>query len=101
MSYGMHHHWSGGMSLPADADAATYLHIAKTAIMHRNATLADEALGRAETRLLDRAVPQGQVGPDQSPVVQSIENARHALQGHDFKQAGMATSQAESSVGGM
>ncbi len=101
---GSHHHWDhmGAMHhLPADATPAVYLHIAQAAIRHHNATLADEALSHAETRLLNRAVPQGQVGSDTSPVIQSIETARHALKSGDYESASAAVQQASGSVGGM
>jgi hypothetical protein len=96
-----HHHWSSTSAMPADASAATYLHIAKSAIGHHNVTLADDALSNAETQLLDRAVPQGQVMPDNSPSIQSIESARKALHAGDYSQASADTNQAETAVSGM
>ncbi len=96
-----HHHWTTTTALPADASASTYLHIAKSAIWHHNVTLADDALTDAETQLLDRAVPQGQVMADNSPSIQSIENARKALHAGDYSQASADTKQAETAVSGM
>lgn len=98
-----HHHWSAysRTSLPAEASPTTYLHIARSAIWHHNVTLADDALSHAETRLLNRAVPQGQIGPDDSPVIQSIESARQALHAGHYSQASADTKQAASAVSGM
>lgn len=99
--YSHHHHWSSATALPQDASATTYLHIAKSAIGHHNAALADDALSHAETQLLDRAVPQGQIMADNSPSIQSIESARKALHAGDYSQASADTKQAASAVSGM
>ena len=96
-----HHHWTSTTTLPADASASTYLHIAKSAIGHHNVTLADDALSDAETQLLDRSVPQGQVMADNSPSIQSIESARKALHAGDYNQASADTKQAATAVSGM
>jgi hypothetical protein len=96
-----HHHWSATTMLPQDASATTYLHIAKSAISHHNVGLADDALSHAETRLLDRAVPQGQVSPDSSPAIQSIESARQALHAGNYSQASADTKQAASTASSM
>ena len=64
-------------------------------------TLADDALSHAETRLLDRVVPQGQIMADDSPSIQSIESARKALQSGDYSQASMDTKQATMAVSAM
>jgi hypothetical protein len=96
-----HHHWSGAASMPQDASASTYLHIASTAIGHHNTALADDALSHAETRLLDRSVPQGQVAADNSPAIQSIEGARQALKAGNFSQASTDAHQAASASNSM
>jgi hypothetical protein len=100
-----HHHWSqgmrGSMALPQDASATTYLHIAKSAIKYRNLSLADDALSHAETRLLDRSVPQGDIAADNSPSIQSIESARQALHAGNYTQASADTKAAASAVSGM
>jgi hypothetical protein len=70
-----HSHWMA-MSMPTNAGAGTYLHIANRAVMHGNAPTAEEALSRAETVLLSRTVPQGGAMPDSSPAVSSIIDAR-------------------------
>jgi hypothetical protein len=98
-----HHHWSqGGLGsasgLPAEDSPAAYLHIAKRAIAHHNVALADDALSHAETRLLDRSVPQGGIAADTSPAIQSIENARQALHAGNYSQASMEIGQAASSA---
>jgi hypothetical protein len=87
--------------LPEDASATTYLHIAKTAIGDHNLSLADDALSHAETRLLDRAVPQGQIAADDSPSIQSIESARRALHSGNYAKASADTRQASSALSGM
>jgi hypothetical protein len=99
--YSHHHHWSSTGGLPEDASATTYLHIAKSAIWHHNVTLADDALSHAETYLLNRSVPQGQIAADDSPSIQSIESARKALHAGDYTQASADTKQAASAVSGM
>lgn len=96
-----HHHWSGSASLPQDASASTYLHIANAAIGHHNKALADDALSHAETRLLDRSVPQGRVAADNSPAIQSIESARQALKAGNFSQASTDAHQAASASNSM
>jgi hypothetical protein len=94
-----HHHWSSGSgSLPQNASASTYLHIASAAIGHHNTALAEDALSHAETRLLNRAVPQGQVAADDTPAIQSIESARQALHTGNFSQASADARQAASSA---
>ncbi len=96
-----HHHWTSKTTLPADASASTYLNIAKSAIGRHNVTLADDALSQAETQLLDRSVPQGQVMADNDPSIQSIESARKALHAGDYSKASADTKQAETAVSGM
>lgn len=74
--------------MPANASAASYLQIAQYATQHHNKARADEALSRAETRLLTRSVPQTSVAsPDQSPAIMAITQARQALRAGDFNQA--------------
>jgi hypothetical protein len=81
--------------MPADASAATYLQIAQSAIQHHNKARADEALSRAETRLLTRSVPQSSAtSPDQSPAITAITQARQALKAGDFQQASAETNTA-------
>ncbi len=97
----IHHHWSSTTTLPQNASATTYLHIAKSAIWHHNTALADDALSHAETQLLNRSVPQGQIAADDSPSVQSIESARQALKAGNYSQASTDTKKAASAVSGM
>jgi hypothetical protein len=81
--------------MPANASAAKYLQIAQSAIDHHNKARADEALSRAETRLLTRAVPQSSAtSPDESPAITAITQARQALKAGDFKQASAETNTA-------
>jgi hypothetical protein len=96
-----HHQWSKSGALPAEASAADYLHIANAAIQHHNVSLADDALSHAETRLLNRSVPQGQVAADDTPSIQSIESARQALHAGNYSQASADTKQAASTVTSM
>jgi hypothetical protein len=96
-----HHHWSATAPLPQDASAKAYLHIAKAAIKHHDAALADDALSHAETRLLDRSVPQGQIAADDSAPIQSIESARQAVKAGDYSKASADIKQASSAVSGM
>ncbi len=108
MTYTHHHHYMGsGMSggMPANASAGTYLHIAKASIMHHNKMMAEESLSRAETVMLNRAVPQGDVMADSSPGVSAVESARKAVMAGDMKtamtQTDMAMQQSGSSGGDM
>jgi hypothetical protein len=81
--------------MPANASAAKYLQIAQSAIDHHNKARADDALSRAETRLLTRAVPQSSAtSPDESPAITAITQARQALKAGDFKQASAETNTA-------
>jgi hypothetical protein len=85
MTHPMHHNMSG---MPANGSADTYMHIAQTAVRNHNKAQAEEALSRAETRLLTRAVPQSSTIPtDDAPAVKAIENARAALRSGDMQQA--------------
>jgi hypothetical protein len=72
----------------ADADAASFLHAAQRDLDARRTGAAQEALERAETRLLDRSTDPSQVNaPDRSPTVDTIEQARQALGRHDISGA--------------
>jgi hypothetical protein len=85
-----HKHWGMGhnMTMPEDADARTYLHIASDAIRHNNKVVADDALSHAETRLLTREVPQSSTIPvDDSDSVTAIEHARQAVASGDMSVA--------------
>jgi hypothetical protein len=83
----MHHSYSQA-TMPTDGTPASYLHIAKAAIHAHNKMRADDALSNAETILLTRAVPQGDVNPvDHSPAIDSIEGARKAVQADDMTTA--------------
>lgn len=90
----MHHHAYAGGTLPENASADRYLHIASDAIKHHNKGVADDALSHAETRLLTRAVPASSDMTDDSPRISAIENARHALASGDFQTAADDTRQA-------
>jgi hypothetical protein len=90
MNHPMHGMDSSGLGgpMPDDASAMRYLHIAKFAIRHNDKARADDALSRAETRLLTRAVPQSATIPtDDSPAVTGIEQARQALRSGDWHEA--------------
>jgi hypothetical protein len=87
-----HHVWSGTM--PADADAHTYLKIAAMAIKNHDKATADEALNRAETRMLTRSVVASGPMTDDSPGVTAVENARQAVDAGNFHEAMMDTDMA-------
>jgi len=97
------HHGYGSYSVPDNASADRYLHIASDAIKHHNKSEADDALSHAETRLLTRAVPaSSNMTPDDSPRIGAIENARKALSTGDFQTAADDTRQAmHGHMGGM
>lgn len=75
-------------NLSTDDSPANFLQAARQAVRRRQGGLAAASLGRAETRLLDRAVMPGAANePDNSPAVQEIERARAALARHDWQTA--------------
>jgi len=92
MGYGSHH-WAYG-AMPENADARTYLRIARMDIQHHNRAGADDALSRAETRVLTRSVPADGSMTDDSPMVTAIENARQAVDAGNFHEAAMDTDMA-------
>ena len=68
-----------------NSDPRQYLVAAEQAIAARRTGMAQEALERAESRLLDRSVAQGQVNsPDDNSAVAQIAAARHALASGDL-----------------
>jgi len=87
------HHWAYG-AMPENADARTYLRIARMDIQHHNRGGADEALSRAETRVLTRSVPASGSMTDDSPMVTAIENARQAVDAGNYHEAAMDTDMA-------
>jgi hypothetical protein len=75
---------------PVDPNAgpAAFLQAAQNALAENRTGEAQAALEDAETALLTRSVPQGQVNePDQSPEVRNVNAALHALAEHDNAQA--------------
>lgn len=63
-----------------DASAADYLRAADYSLRAGRTGEAQQALEMAQTRLLDRSVPQGQTGdPSANPEVAQIDQALHAL----------------------
>jgi len=88
--------------MPADADAHTYLKIASMAIKHHDKATADEALNRAETRMLTRSVPASGSMTDDSPSVTAVENARQAVDAGNYHEAMVDTNMAmHHHMGGM
>ena len=72
----------------ADATVRTYLRAARTALVAGRTGEAQQALGMAETRALDRSVPQGGTAvPSGSPLVARIGAARQALGAGNRSQA--------------
>jgi len=87
------HHWAYG-AMPENGDARTYLRIARMDIQHHNRSGADEALSRAETRVLTRSVPASGSMTDDSPMITAIENARQAVNAGNYHEAAMDTDMA-------
>jgi hypothetical protein len=72
-----------------------FLMDAQNALNARQTGRAQEALERAETAMLQRAVPADQAGtPDQAPDVVQVAAARDALARHDVQAAQAAIAQA-------
>ena len=79
-----------------------YLAAADRALAHHQGGEAQEALERAETRMLDRSVPAGQGNmPQQDPRLTQIHDARMALANHDWNAARQNIQQAMNMRGGM
>jgi hypothetical protein len=71
-----------------NASAADYLQAAQSALAAGRTGEAQEALENAETLLLTRSVPQGEVNTtDQSPAVRNVNAALQALGSSDTAQA--------------
>jgi len=66
-------------SVAAGASPEQLLAAARQAIRQRRTGAAQEALERAETRLLDRVVNAGDVAPSDNPMVKQVSGARMAL----------------------
>ncbi|MBV9747214.1 MAG: hypothetical protein JO157_00215 [Acetobacteraceae bacterium] len=78
-----------------------YLAAANRALEHHQGGEAQEALERAETRLLDRSVPAGQGNmPERDPRLAQIHDARIALSNRDWNAARQSIQQAMN-MGGM
>jgi hypothetical protein len=61
-----------------------YLRAAQSALAAGRTGEAEEALERAQTRMLDRSVPLGQTNdPSDNPTIGQISQARQALAGHN------------------
>jgi len=79
----------------ANADAQDLLQAASQAIAARHTGMAQEALERAETRLLTRSVPPDQADvPDDGTAVHLISSARLAIAHGDLASADSAIQQA-------
>jgi len=70
------------------ADTMEFLRAARVALVAGRTGQAQQSLEMAETRALDRSVPQGQTNtPTASPFVAHIRGARLALSNHDNDKA--------------
>lgn len=78
-----------------------YLAAADRALSRRQTGAAQEALERAETRMLDRSVPQGQGNmPDQDPRIAQVNSALQALANRNYSAARQNIQQAMNMQGG-
>jgi hypothetical protein len=72
------------LGLPEGQRPSDYLRAAQTALTAGRNGEAQEALEMAQTRMLDRSVPLGQVNnPSDNPTSQQIAQARQALAARD------------------
>lgn len=81
---------SSGMvpALPVDGSPQHYLRVAREALRAHRGREAEDALERAETRLLDRSTPASAANqPDTAPAITQINQAREALGRRDWQQA--------------
>jgi hypothetical protein len=70
--------------LPEGSKPSDYLRAAQGALAAGHTGMAEEALERAQTRLLDRSVPLFQTdNPSSNPISQQITQARQALAARD------------------
>ncbi len=81
-------------SVAADASPQQLLAAAQQAIRQRRTGVAQEALERAETRLLDGSVMPGMMGPSADPMVKQVSAARMALGRGDSAGANQMISEA-------
>jgi hypothetical protein len=92
-----------GSERPGTETTATEeLSRAQRALSEHRTGAAQEALERAETRLLDRSTPQGMTDmPSVNPMTQTIAQARQALGRHDLAgaQSLISRAMAQSSAG--
>ena len=78
-----------GPTADAGTPPAQFLQAAQQAVQKHRAAAAQEALERAETRLLDRSTaPSRADQPDSAPAVQEISQAIAAIGKHDWSGAG-------------
>ncbi len=71
-----------------DATSSDYLRAARASLVAGRSGQAQQSLEMAETRALDRSVPQGETNtPSDSQLVSRIRDALHALGGHSNAQA--------------
>jgi hypothetical protein len=79
-----------------------YLAAADRALARHQGGEAQEALERAETRMLDRSVPAGQGNmPERDPRLTQVHDARMALANHDWNSARQSIQQAMNTRSGM
>jgi len=72
----------------ANANAVDYLRAAQRALQGGRTGEAQQSLEMAQTRLLDRSVPQEQTSnPSDNPAITQVSQALKALAGHDRLQA--------------
>jgi hypothetical protein len=84
-----------------NADPRQFLSVARQALQRNQTGAAQEALERAETRLLDRSTsPENMNAPDQGPMIQQITDARQALSRGDKSHALQVISAAMAAGGG-
>ena len=77
-----------------------FLRAADRALSRHQTGAAQEALERAETRMLDRSVPQGEGNtPDQDPRIQQVTVALRALASRDYGAARQSIQQAMNTRG--
>jgi hypothetical protein len=74
-------------ALGENAGPNDYLKAARASLVAGRTGQAQQLLEMAETRALDRSVPQGQIAPSDSTFVSAIRDARHALGGGDSAHA--------------
>lgn len=91
----MHHHMMHhmamshrmGAGMPATASPTEYLHMAQQAIQHHQKNRAEDAIGRAETDIMNMPSSGQNGNPTENPQVETLSKARSAVMAGNYSEA--------------